>query len=117
MNLLSARKVAWEDLRQLSYLLIGPAYTMVGTPFENAGRMLKVVNGTDAVLRISFDGVRDKDIVLDGQSWIYDFGSNKADAAGALECPARLAVYVKMDDVYVPTAGKVHVVLMYGETK
>lgn len=110
--LASSIRLDFEDLRVLAFGGVSGTYAAVGLPFVNPGRMLKVTNDTDANLLISFNGIDDKDIVLAGQSWVYDFCSNKADSGGTLELPAGRRVYVRQQSSSA-TSGDVYVTYMY----
>lgn len=110
--LASSIRVDFEDLRVLGFAGISGSYAAIGTPFVHPGRMIKVSNGTDANLVISFNGIDDKDVVFAGQSWIYDFCSNKADCGGSLELPAGRRIYVK-EELALATLGNVYITYIY----
>lgn len=110
--LVSSVRLDYEDLRSLAFGGISGAYAGVGLPFVNPVRMIKVTNYTDANILISFNGVDDKDFIPAYSAFIYDYGSNKADAAGLLEQPAAQRIYVKQESG-APTTGNVYVTVMF----
>ena len=108
----SAQRVIFENLRSLGFASIGAGYTAVGTAFANPVRQLEIENGTNANLIISFDGVHDKAFIAANSGKIYDFGSNKNDAAGNLEQPKGTTLYVK-EESGAPTSGTLYVAVIY----
>jgi hypothetical protein len=111
-NAASSIRVRFEDLRSLAFGSISGTYTAVGTPFSNPVRILKVTNLTDANLLVSFNGIDDKDIVAANGFFLYDFSTNKSDAAGLLEQSAGDRLYIK-DDGSAATSGSVYVTVVY----
>ena len=109
----SSVRVAYDDLRTLAFGGIGAAYAAVGTAFTNPVRLIKVTNSTNQDLLISFDGVSDKDISPAQSQYVYDYGSNKADAGGLMEQPIGNRVYVKRAGLVDPTSGTVYVTVIY----
>jgi hypothetical protein len=112
MNLVSAVRVAFEDLRSLGFASVSASYAAVGNPFSNPIRILKITNLMDEPLLISFNGVNDKDVIAANSACLYDFGMNKADMAGLLEQPANTRVYVKAESS-LPATGNVYVTVIY----
>lgn len=112
MNLLSAIRIRYEALRSLNFSGISGTYATVGASFANPVRLLKVTNLTDATLLVSFDGITDVDVVPANGFYLYDYGSNKSDQAGAAEQSIGDRIYVKSetDD---PTMGNVYATVIY----
>lgn len=114
--LLSAQKIAFENLRSLAAGSITNSYVGIGASFANPVRMLKVTNLSDSDLIISFDGINDQDVIAGSSAWIYDFCSNMSTQSGNLEFSVGKRVYVK----YIsgaPTNGKgVYVTVIYAST-
>lgn len=104
-------KIRYETLRSLAFGGISGAYAAVGTAFANPVRMLKLTNGTDADMFVSFDGSNNMDIVPARTSQIYDYGSNKADTGGVLDQSLGDRVYIKQ--VSAPTSGTFYVTVIY----
>jgi len=73
---------------------------------------LKITNITDATLCISFNGVDDQDIIAPYSICLYDFCSDKANAAGLLELPAGKRMYVRHPGA-APTSGSVYATVIY----
>ena len=112
---ISAIRITFENLRSLGFGSITGSYTGVGGPFVNPVRMIKISNSTDVNLLISFNGIDDQDFIAANSAFIYDYGSNKADAAGYAEQPAGIRVYVKQENA-APTTGNVYVTIIYLNT-
>jgi len=64
-------------LRSLAFGSIVAGYTAVGTAVDRPLRILRVVNGTDAAVIISFDGVTDHMAVPAGQQATLDVCTNR----------------------------------------
>lgn len=115
-NLVSSVRVRFETLRSLSFGGISAVYAGVGLPFSNPIRILKVTNLTNENLLVSFNGIDDMDVVAANGFFLYDYGTNKSDAAGLLEQPVGDRVYVKSEDAD-PTLGSVYVTIIYAAQK
>lgn len=111
MAVLSSIKIRYENLRTIDFGDILTTYVLVGAPFQNPVRMMKIVNETDQGIFISFDGIDDKDYVPATSGQIYDYCSNKADSAGSLEQSAYTRIYVR--SAATPTSGSVYVTIIY----
>ena len=71
------RKLFPLALRSLAFGSILAGYSAVGLAVDRPLRILRVVNGTDAAVIISFDGVTDHMAVLAGQTALLDVTVNK----------------------------------------
>jgi hypothetical protein len=111
-NLASSVRVRYEPLRSLGFASISAIYASVGLPFSNPVRILKVTNLTDATMLVSLNGVDDHDIVPANGFFLYDYASNKANAAGLLEQPQGDRMYVKAEST-LPTSGNIYVTVVY----
>jgi len=111
-NLVSSIRVRYEPLRSIDGASITGIYQGVGLPFANPVRILKVTNFTNENILISLNGVDDHDIVGASGFFLYDYASNKADAAGLLEQPQGDRIYVKAEDT-LPTLGNLYVTVVY----
>jgi len=112
MNLVSSAKARYETLRSIAYTGISGTYAIVGTPFENPVRVLKVNNFTDANMIISFNGVDDMDVVAANSAYVLDFCTNKSEKAGLLEQPAGNGLYVKKESAS-PSKDNFYVTVIY----
>ena len=112
MNLTSSIRVAFEPLRQTAFGAVTANYVIMGAPFNNPVRMLKIYNTTNQDIFISYDGVTNEDYLPAGTGQIYDYGSNKADAAGLFEQPAFRGIYIRHGGA-APTSGSVIAVVIY----
>lgn len=111
-NLVSSVRVRYEPLRSIDFSGISTGYVSVGTPFTNPVRILKVTNLTDANVLVSLNGIDNHDVVSANGFFLYDYASNKANAAGLLEQPQGDRIYVKAEDD-LPTEGNIYVTVVY----
>jgi hypothetical protein len=111
-NLVSSVRVRYEPLRSIGFLGISAIYAGVGLPFENPVRILKVTNLTNVNILVSLNGIDDHDIVAANGFFLYDYSSNKSNAAGLLEQPQGDRIYVKAE-TGLPAAGNVYVTVVY----
>ena len=111
-NLVSSVRVRYEPLRSIAFSGISAVYAGVGLPFSNPVRILKVSNFTDANVLVSLNGIDDHDVVAANGFFLYDYTSNKANAAGLLEQPQGDRIYVKAVST-LPTAGNLYVTIVY----
>jgi hypothetical protein len=111
-NLVSSVRVRYEPLRSILFTDISGVYAGIGTPFANPVRILKVSNLTNQNMLISLNGIDDHDVVAAGGFFLYDYASNKAQAAGLLEQPQGDRIYVKALST-PPASGSVYVTVVY----
>lgn len=111
-NLASSIRVRYEPLRSILFSGISGTYAGVGTPFANPVRILKVSNLTNQNMIISLNGVDDHDVVAAGGFFLYDYASNKSEAAGLLEQPQGDRIYVKAEST-LPASGRLYVTVVY----
>lgn len=111
-NVTSSVRVRYEPLRSLAFGSITSSYVGVGLPFSNPIRLIKFTNETDASVLVSLDGINNHDVVAGNGFALYDYGSNKADAAGLLEQPQGDRIYVKAESA-LPTEGTFYVTVVY----
>jgi hypothetical protein len=99
-----------ELLRSLAYGSISGTYAGIGTALLNPSRILYIVNTTDVLLTISFDGIDDH-FVIPSQSYILiDITSNMTLTGGSLTIAQGQRIYVKG----APTSGEVYLSTFYG---
>jgi hypothetical protein len=110
--LVSSSRIEYEPLRSIGFASLSGAYAGVGMPFANPVKILKVTNLTDAALLVSFDGVTDMDVVPAMGAYVYDYSTNKTDAAGLLEQPTGKRLYVK-EELTAATVGTCYVTVIY----
>ncbi len=111
-NLVSSIRVRYEPLRSITYADIETGYEAIGLPFANPIRILKVTNLTDQNMLISLNGIDDNDIVAKNGFFLYDYATNKANAAGLLEQPQGDRIYIKAPST-LPTIGNLYVTVVY----
>lgn len=82
-------------LASVAHGSISTSYTAVNsTPYNQAVRMLRMVNPTDGDLIFSLDGATDHFFVPAGTFVLYDVAANR-DPQTTLVFPAGMTVYVK----------------------
>jgi len=111
-NLVSSIRVRYEPLRSLAFGSITANYQAIGLPFANPVRILKVTNLTDSTMLISLNGIDDHDVVPASGYFLYDYASNKANAAGLLEQPQGDRIYTKASGG-LPGVGSIYVTVVY----
>jgi len=111
-SLVSSVRVRYEPLRSVAFGAITNSYASVGLPFENPVRILKVTNLTNQAVLVSLNGIDDHDIVAANGFFLYDYSSNRADAAGLLEQPQGDRIYVRTPST-LPTIGSLYVTVVY----
>lgn len=111
-NLVSSVRVRYEPLRSIGFGAITSSYQAVGSPFANPVRILKVTNLTNQPMLISLNSIDNHDIVAANGFFLYDYASNRADAAGLLEQPQGDRIYIKAATT-LPTTGNIYVTVVY----
>lgn len=109
------QRIRYEALRSLGNASIGASYTIVGTAFANPVRMLKIDNGTDANLIISFNGSTDHTFIPANSGMVLDYASNSELPIGKLDQAIGDAVYVKQESA-AATSGTLYVTVVYAST-
>lgn len=103
----------FEELRSVAFGSIGATYAPIGTDFQNAGRLMKVDNLTDADLLFSMDGATDHFVVPAGSGFVMDVATNRVqDNLYVLRTGG--AIHVKQ--LGTPTSGSVYVAYLYAST-
>jgi hypothetical protein len=67
-----------EQLRSLAFGFVGSSYTVIGSALQNPIYILHFVNGTDAAITISWDGVTDHAYLPAGAFLLLDATANHA---------------------------------------
>jgi hypothetical protein len=106
---LRGQRIRYEPLRSLAFGGISGTYAPIGTPFDNAVRILLIDNLTDANLTISFDGVNDHLIIASSSGRIIDYATNRVGPVDQLEQSEATIVYVKGS----PSVGSIYVAVIY----
>jgi len=105
-------RVAFEDIRSVAFGSITNTFALVGTTFTQPVRQLKIVNNTNAVMLINYDGgSATKDVAPASSIYIYDYSSNKEANGEVFEQAIGEGVYVKYASA--PTSGTFYVVTIY----
>lgn len=106
------QRIRYEALRSLGNASIGASYVIVGTAFANPVRILKIDNGTNVNLIISFNGSTDHTFIGADSGVIFDYASNSELPVGKLDQSQGDAVYVKQESG-APSSGTVYVTVIY----
>ena len=67
----------FEDLREVAFGDIGATYAVFGAAFTDYPRALRIVNGTDADVYISTNGIKEKLRVNANSFLLWDVSANK----------------------------------------
>lgn len=105
-------KIKFDPLRSISFADVTTSYVMIGTPFQNPGRMIKIWNNTDADCFLSQNGIDDNDFLPSKGGFVYDYASNKSNQGGTLEQPANDRWYIKAESG-LPSTGAIYVTFIY----
>ena len=110
---LLAVRFAAEPIRSLAFGSISTAYAGIGTEMTRPIRMMHMVNTTDQVLMLSFDGIEDHIIIPSNGYYIYDITTNKTSEQGFYLAQGE-RLYVR--DIGVAcTLGGAYLTVFYGE--
>lgn len=109
---LLAIRIQAEPVRSQVSAAIVVGYTAIGTPFDEAIRILFVQNLTDSTVMFSLDGVNDHFPLPSNGFLLLDITTNKTIPQGAFIAKGT-TVYVKEEGVS-PTTGTVYVSAFYG---
>lgn len=104
--------VRFDAVRSVAAASITATYTAFGGPFQHAMRVLHIINGTDADIMISFDGVNDNIPVLADTFSLYDLTSDQ-DANEHFRYQEGSQLLIKY--IQMPTTGTVYAVTVYGK--
>lgn len=90
------RRATFSTLASIDSASFTGSYQTLGTLTQPAV-MLKIVNNSDQIVTVSYDGANDNDILPASSATIYDFGSNAQDVSGSgrLSLPSGTVVRVK----------------------
>jgi len=100
-----------EPLRSLVYTGISGVYAPIGTALVHSERIIKLYNGTDADMFISFDGVNDNDILPSKGFLLLDICANKSKDDGFFL--GQDTVVWARQVVGAPTVGSVYLTVFY----
>ena len=106
-------RAAWETLRTVAFGSLTSSYAAIGAPLSDRARLIKIVNLTDANVRVSFDGSTDHDIAPANGFFLYDLTTNRVRDDG-LFVEVGTQVYIK-DEGSAVTSGTVYLVVVYAE--
>jgi len=105
------RQAIFENLRSIDSATFTGSYQSLGSPLSNSAVLLKVVNNSNVLVTVSYNGVNDHDVVPSSSFYLYDFGSDAQSSSGenSLSFPAHTQVYVKG----AAGVGSVYLVVVY----
>ena len=106
----------FEELRVVAFGSITNGFTEFGAPYANPVRILKVVNGTDATIELSFDGVNPHDVYLPDSAGVYDFTTNRQASSDQAEQPKNTQVYLRYSGL-APSLGDMYLVVVFANSQ
>jgi hypothetical protein len=112
-NSVGAVRMRWENLRTVAFGSITTSYVALGSPTQNPARQFKWLNGTNADIVLSWDGVNDMDVQPANTNYVSDNDSNKTGPSGVNELAANSILYIKYRGS-APTSGNFDFVVIYG---
>ena len=115
MSNVNALRIAVEPLRVVAFGAINGNYTEVGTPVDNAIRLISFSNNTDEDVFFSYNGIDDHIFVAANGFAVRDYGSNKSDPTGRAELPKHTQIWVVAVAGF-PSLGSVYVECTYVST-
>ena len=71
-----SNRANWEAYKILQYTSLSGTFTALGSPLQQASKVLKLINTTDADVIVSFDGVTLQDYIPAGGFCLYDISCN-----------------------------------------
>lgn len=107
-----SKVVRFDEIRSLAFGSISGTYAKLGTANLHLGRILKILNNTDADIFISFDGTTDNDFIPSKAFCLYDLTANLFPGTEyVLERGTQM--WVKQSTA--PTSGSVYATIVYGQ--
>lgn len=105
------KKAKFETLRSIDSATFTGAYQNLGIPLVNPAVLLKVVNNSNQLVTVSYNGVNDQDIVPASSFYLYDFGSDAQSISGDTELAFPAGTQVKVKGA--AGIGLVYLVIVY----
>ena len=105
---MTANRAVWDEVRAIAYTDITSDYQPLVTdsssigPFQYPMRLIHLINATDGIIMVSFDGITDHVPVLAGVGVIYDITSDQ-DTNDSLRMAKNTQVWIKY--ITAPTSG------------
>lgn len=106
----SAMRMVPEILRSLAFGSISGTYAGIGAPFQDAVRIMHIVNTTDVLLTFSIDGINDHFVVPQASYLVLDLTANATSYGGSACIAAGTRIYAKGG----PGSGSVYLTVWYG---
>ena len=115
---MSIKGIRWtaEPLRNATAAAITAGagdFVPVGDQTLNPANQFYLLNFTDALLIVSFDGINDHLVMPQGTNFFDDVGSDKSNQAGALVLPANTQIWVAYSGIDNPTTGNFYASIFY----
>jgi len=102
----------FDAYRSLAFGSISGSFAAVGSALTHLGRILHLVNNTNADMIFSFDGTTNNVYLPAGSFALYDFQAN-AEPNTVFFSSIGTQIYVKQASG-APTSGAVYAMLVYG---
>ena len=103
-------RATWDTLRSLPSASIVVGYTSIGTALTKVGRIVHILNTTDAALMFSWDGRSDHFVLPAGGYMVIDLTTNQSGSDGFF-LPVGSRLYVKQ--IGAPSTGSVYFSLVF----
>ena len=90
------RRATFSTIASIDSATFTGSYQTLGTLTQSAV-LIKLVNNSNQLVTVSYDGANDNDILPSASATIYDFGANAQDVSGSgrLSIPSGTVVRVK----------------------
>jgi hypothetical protein len=66
------QRLTWELLRSVNSASLAGVYVPIGGPLLHPAVIVKMVNNSNSLVTVSFDGVNDYDVCPANSFWLYD---------------------------------------------
>ena len=105
----------FDDLREVVFSAIGPAYGPLGAPLANTVKAFRIVNTTDAGMFVSTDGINKKIYVPPVSFVLWDISANATpvNVDDKLELPINTQISLRYETV--PTFGSVFMEALHAQ--
>ena len=108
---MTMHRVKNEPLRSILGSALTGSFAPVGSITENSAHMVKIKNGIDGDVTISYDGINDHDIILAGDRDVEDLNTNRSAAASAFVRAAGTQFFAKGS----ATTGSLSVIVIFSD--
>lgn len=86
--------IQYENLRSVDSATLTGTYVPIGTPLVNPSSILKLVNGSNVIIKVSMNETQDFDVILPGGFYLYDITTNRTSNVPGIFFPQGTQFYV-----------------------